>query len=98
MRTRLRRVSRWRSYSHGVILDAEAAGKALGLSVRELWRFVSRQYPFGQRHGWPYKVWLSELRRLLGMRYRRPKQDPLQPELPFVQPSVEGATNVASTV
>lgn len=36
-------------------------------------RALFGHYPFGQRRGWPYKVWRDEIRIQLGLRPVRPK-------------------------
>jgi hypothetical protein len=44
---------------------------------KALRRALKDAYPFGQRAGWPYQVWLEEIREQIGgMRPRKP--DPNQ--------------------
>lgn len=59
-------ISPWRREAWETIEKAKASGKALELEGRELRRHVSKAYPFGERKQWPYKVWLSEMRRHFG--------------------------------
>lgn len=35
-------------------------------------RAIGEAYPFGPRHNWPYKAWLSEMRRILQGLERNP--------------------------
>jgi hypothetical protein len=59
------KVSPWARKAAEVIRAALAEGQAAGLSGRALERYVSEQYPFGERAMHPYKVWLSVFRRLV---------------------------------
>lgn len=69
--------SRWRAYAAPIIAEVledhrESDEATLRAALRDA-------YPFGERRRWPYKVWLSEIRRQLsGDKHRcrrRPHRD-----------------------
>lgn len=55
--------STWRMTASEVIADALKEAKAQDLAGDEMWKYVRKAYPFGQRKHWPYKAWLIELRK-----------------------------------
>jgi hypothetical protein len=57
--------SYWRINARRVIHKAMRAGQELGLGRIALEKHVSAAYPFGPRSGHPYKIWLSEVGRLV---------------------------------
>lgn len=65
-------MSYWRPRAEAVIRDEIANGEREGLSADEIRKRCSEAYPFGQRRYWPYKVWLSALKQLLGSRNAPP--------------------------
>ncbi len=63
--------SRWRQHARNVILDTlDQCGPAHDERVKA----VRAAYPFGERAGHPYKIWLSEVKRLVGTAKRRPSE------------------------
>jgi hypothetical protein len=53
----------WRRAARKTIDRALKEGKTKGLEGPSLKKFVAGHYPFGERAMWPYKVWLSELKK-----------------------------------
>lgn len=56
----------WRDRAQPVVSKAIRDGREIGLAGKDLRKFVQRFYPFEERYGWAYKVWLDELKRQLG--------------------------------
>ena len=46
-----------------------------GQDERAIRKALAEAYPFGERRMWPYKAWLSEVKRQRGLRSRK-KTDP----------------------
>lgn len=63
--------SRWRTKSRAVIIAALGRGRKAGLDGKELEKYVSEAYPFGERRMYPYRVWLNEFA-LLVKNQRKP--------------------------
>lgn len=38
------------------------------LSIKDLKKLISKEYPFGERRYHPYKIWLDEVKRQLGLK------------------------------
>jgi hypothetical protein len=55
----------WRDAARGVILKALEDARAAGLEPAATLALVDSRYPFGVRDYHPYKMWLSERKRLL---------------------------------
>lgn len=67
--------SRWRKRAQAVIESALDDGERLERSGKALYDFVNQQYPFGERNGHPYDIWLSEMQQLrvrLGLEEAKP--------------------------
>ena len=65
----------WGDEAREWIGEALEEGRRQGLEGRELERFVSRAYPFGERRNWPYKAWLRAFDEIVrGGRRRREKR------------------------
>jgi hypothetical protein len=62
--------SRWRDRSRTVILAALESGRKAGLEGKDLERYVSAAYPFGERAMFPYKVWLNEFSAIVKGQYK----------------------------
>jgi len=73
-------MKRWRKRAAAVVAEAIKTGEAKGLEGPALRQHVSRAYPFGPRENYPYKVWLSEVNRQLGLSTPKPPKAP--PPLP----------------
>lgn len=65
----------WREIARAVILKAIDEARAQGMDVEATRAHVDAAYPFGERKYHPYKMWLSERKRLLST-------DPAQPQKP----------------
>lgn len=59
------RASYWRTRVQPLV--AKALQNAEGNSDKAFKRALLEAYPFGRRTGWPYKVWLDEIRRQRGL-------------------------------
>lgn len=55
----------WRTIARRVILKALEDAKAQGLDPKATLALVDSRYPFGVRDYHPYKMWLSERRKLV---------------------------------
>jgi hypothetical protein len=61
----------WRASANRAITAALEAGKSAGLEGAELEKYVrANGYPFGERSMHPYKIWCSEVNRVL----KKPKK------------------------
>jgi len=60
--------SLWRLKSRAVILQVIADNP--DADPAKLRMLVSQAYPFGERRYHPYRIWLSEVKRLLGSKER----------------------------
>lgn len=58
-------------------------GQASPAQIKQIKRLLYDRYPFAQRSGWAYQVWLQERRRALGQLGagpdRRMKKEPIAP-------------------
>lgn len=70
----------WREECEPIIAAAIVEGEAAGLDGRALLALIRERYPWGERAGWPYKVWLSEVRRQT-QRLPFPRPAPRPPDL-----------------
>ena len=68
----------WRDKAAPVVASVV---REIGLSdPKKLRQALTEAYPFAERSGWPYKVWLAEIKeRIGGMRPKKP--DPRQQQL-----------------
>ena len=62
--------STWRDDAAPII--SRVLEETKGLTERDIRQALTRAYPFGVRSGWPYQVWLDEIRkqRYTGRRFR----------------------------
>jgi hypothetical protein len=66
----------WRQSANRAIWAAVEAGKAQGLEGSALEKYVrANGYPFGERAMHPYKIWCSEVNRVLGKSKKRQTED-----------------------
>lgn len=62
----------WRESANRAIVAARDAGKAEGLEGAALEKYVrANGYPFGERAMHPYKIWCSEVNRVLGKKKKQ---------------------------
>lgn len=54
------------SVSRRVIRQRLQDGTGQGLEGKELLDYINDGYEWGERHFWPYKVWLREFRAIVG--------------------------------
>lgn len=59
--------SHWRNTASPIIAKVIADGK--GKSLKEIRRDLRDAYPFGERRYHPYKIWLDECQRQLGLKW-----------------------------
>jgi hypothetical protein len=59
--------SKWRMQSTPIIEKVIADNK--GKSLKEIRRALRDAYPFGERRYHPYKIWLDECQRQLGLKW-----------------------------
>lgn len=59
----------WREIARPIIRQALATIKVRGAKKKQ--RALRPFYPFRERRGWPYRVWLDEVRVQLGLRAPR---------------------------
>ncbi len=55
----------WRDHAQKVAARAWEDGKASGLEGPALKKFISAQYPFGERAMHPYKIWLDVVKKIM---------------------------------
>ena len=63
----------WREIARAAILKAIDEARALGMDMEQTRQHVDNAYPFGERKYHPYKMWLSERKKLLS-------NDPAMPQ------------------
>lgn len=80
----------WRREAQKVIYPALREGMAMGLKGRALRRHIGKQYPFGVRAHFPYRVWLDELE--IALNERTPGPANPQTFLDLFNPGPELAT------
>lgn len=57
----------WRDHARPIIALAIAEAQELGMDEKEMKRFISSKYPYGERAMHPYKIWCNEVRVQLGL-------------------------------
>ena len=65
----MRPVPTWRERLRPAIAEVLAANR--GIPLRLLRRRLRAAFPYAERRGWPYKVWLDEIRVQRGLRVFR---------------------------
>jgi hypothetical protein len=69
-------MNNWRCIANKAITKALEAGKAQGLEGAALEKYVrANGYPFGERAMHPYKIWCSEVNRVLKKPKKRQTED-----------------------